>query len=110
MVYVADYGETIVKNGKTNARLRLIFNNGMEGENLLRSLARELYKDPNGRRISGIDGEDVFNTESTPSNISNPANPSANPIVSKNMPSSYAGLSHTPPRALNTYLIPPYHL
>lgn len=107
MVYVADYGKIIVKNGKTNARLRLIFNNGMEGENLLRSLARELYKDPNGRRISGIDGEDVFNTESAPSNISNPANPSANPIVLKNMPSSYAGLSHTPPRALNTYLIPP---
>ena len=41
-----------IRNGKRNARLRLIFENGTEGENLLRSLATELYKDPSGRRIS----------------------------------------------------------
>ncbi len=52
MVYVAEVNDPHVRNGKRNARLRLIFDNGNEGQNLLRSLATELYKDPNGRRIS----------------------------------------------------------
>jgi len=52
MVYVAEVRDPHVRNGKRNARLRVIFDNGTEGQNLLRSLARELYKDPNGRRIS----------------------------------------------------------
>lgn len=52
MVYVAEVRDPHVRNGKRNARLRLIFENGTEGQNLLRSLATELYKDPNGRRIS----------------------------------------------------------
>ncbi len=52
MVYVAEVRDPHVRNGKRNARLRLIFDNGTEGQNLLRSLATELYKDPNGRRIS----------------------------------------------------------
>lgn len=107
MVYVADYGKTIVKNGKTNARLRLIFNNGMEGENLLRSLARELYKDPNGRRISGRDSEDVFDIEPTPSNITRSTKPSDHPITSKNTSSSHSDLSQMPPKAVNAYSIQP---
>lgn len=52
MVYVAEVRDPHTRNGKRNARLRLIFENGTEGANLLRSLATELYKDPNGRRIS----------------------------------------------------------
>ncbi len=52
MVYVAEVRDPHIRNGKKNARLRLIFENGTEGNNLLRSLATELYKDPNGRRIS----------------------------------------------------------
>lgn len=52
MVYVAEVRDPHIRNGKRNARLRLIFENGTEGNNLLRSLATELYKDPNGRRIS----------------------------------------------------------
>jgi len=51
MAYVAEVGETHIRNGKKNARLRLIFDNGMEGDHLLRSLATQLYKDPNGRRV-----------------------------------------------------------
>ena len=51
MCYVADMGEREKKNGKTNARLHLIFENGTESEMLMRSLAVELYKDPNGRRV-----------------------------------------------------------
>ena len=51
MVYVAHVGEKEVKNGKVNARLRCIFENGTESNMLLRSLATELYKDEAGRRI-----------------------------------------------------------
>ncbi len=52
LVYVAEVGEVFVKNSKKNARLKTIFSNGTEGENLLRSLATELYKDSQGRRIT----------------------------------------------------------
>lgn len=51
MCYVADMGEREKKNGKVNARLHLIFENGTESDMLLRSLATELYKDETGRRI-----------------------------------------------------------
>ena len=44
-------GERIKKNGKVNARLHLIFENGTESDMLLRSLATELYKDKSGRRV-----------------------------------------------------------
>jgi len=50
MVYVAEVGEKEKKNKKVNARLRCIFENGTEGDLLLRSLARNLYKD--GRRVT----------------------------------------------------------
>jgi hypothetical protein len=51
MCYVADMEERIKKNGKNNAKLHLIFENGTESGMLLRSLATELYKDETGRRI-----------------------------------------------------------
>ena len=60
MVYVAEVNDPHIRNGKRNARLRLIFENGTEGDNLLRSLATELYKDPNGRRISSTESGPLF--------------------------------------------------
>jgi len=60
MVYVAEVNDPHVRNGKRNARLRLIFDNGTEGQNLLRSLATELYKDPSGRRISSASNGPLF--------------------------------------------------
>ena len=63
MVYIAEVGETHLRSGKKNARLRLIFDNGTEGNNLLRSLARELYKDPNGRRVSSPDAGPLFDNQ-----------------------------------------------
>ena len=60
LVYVAEVGETHIRNGKKNARLRLIFDNGTEGNNLLRSLATELYKDSNGRRVTTTDMGPLF--------------------------------------------------
>ncbi|RUM95011.1 MAG: GIY-YIG nuclease family protein [Thiothrix sp.] len=63
MAYVAEVAETHIRNGKKNARLRLIFDNGMEGNNLLRSLATELYKDPNGRRVVSTDAGPLFDRQ-----------------------------------------------
>jgi len=51
MCFVADMKERVKKNGKVNAKLHLIFENGTESNMLLRSLATELYKDETGRRI-----------------------------------------------------------
>ena len=50
LLYIADVGERHTVNGQTNARLRIIFENGTESDMLLRSLAAELYKD--GKRVT----------------------------------------------------------
>ena len=52
LLLVTEVGERVEKNGKWNARLRCIFENGTESDMLLRSLASELYKD--GRRVSEL--------------------------------------------------------
>lgn len=64
-VYVAEVRDPHIRNGKRNARLRLIFENGTEGQNLLRSLATELYKDPNGRRLSDPHAGPLFGHSAT---------------------------------------------
>lgn len=53
LLLIAEVGERIEKNGKWNARLRCIFENGTESDMLLRSLSSELYKD--GRRVTELD-------------------------------------------------------
>lgn len=50
LVYIDEVGKFETINGKRNARLRCIFENGTESNLLLRSLARELYRD--GRRVT----------------------------------------------------------
>lgn len=59
MVYVARVGEKQRNKGKANARLHCVFENGTESDMLLRSLATELYKDENGRRVLNL-GEDLL--------------------------------------------------
>lgn len=56
ITYVADKGEEFEKNGRKNARLRLIYENGTTSNNLLRSFSSELYKD--GKRIT--ESEDLL--------------------------------------------------
>jgi hypothetical protein len=72
MVFVAEVNDPHFRNGKRNARLRLIFENGTEGENLLRSLATELYKDPSGRRISNPESGPLFGSEPAIETVSAP--------------------------------------
>lgn len=51
--YVAEKGDTtITDQGRTDARLRVIFDNGTESNMLMRSLQRALNKDEAGRRIT----------------------------------------------------------
>lgn len=51
--YVAEMGEeTLTDQGRTDARLRVIFDNGTESNMLMRSLQRALNKDETGRRIT----------------------------------------------------------
>ncbi|WP_273501115.1 GIY-YIG nuclease family protein [Paracoccus sphaerophysae] len=51
--YVADKGDTFTTDqGRTDARLRVIFDNGTESRMLMRSLQRALNKDEAGRRIT----------------------------------------------------------
>lgn len=72
MAYVAEVNDPHVRNGKKNARLRLVFENGTEGQNLLRSLATELYKDPAGRRISEPNAGPLFDPTPTTETVSAP--------------------------------------
>lgn len=72
--YVAEKGETtITDQGRTDARLRVVFDNGTDSNMLMRSLQRALNKDEAGRRImdpiagplfsdQSIDGDDASGT------------------------------------------------
>jgi hypothetical protein len=52
-VYIAEVGEEIkTAGGDTNARLRVIYDNGTQSNLLRRSLQSALYKDSAGRRIT----------------------------------------------------------
>jgi hypothetical protein len=65
--YVAEVGkEFVTEQGRRNARLRVIFDNGTESDNLLRSLQRALYKDEAGRRITEPDAGPLFEAASKP--------------------------------------------
>jgi hypothetical protein len=51
--YVAEMGEVFTNaQGRTDARLRVIFDNGSESNMLMRSLQRALHKDEAGRRVT----------------------------------------------------------
>jgi hypothetical protein len=72
--YIAEKGETtLTDQGRTDARLRVIFDNGTESNMLMRSLQRALNKDDAGRRITdpvagplftdaAIDGDEASGT------------------------------------------------
>ncbi|AZY95824.1 GIY-YIG nuclease family protein (plasmid) [Paracoccus sp. Arc7-R13] len=62
--YVAEKGETITNDqGRTDARLRVIFDNGTESSMLMRSLQRALNKDEAGRRITEPSAGPLFSDQ-----------------------------------------------
>ena len=59
-------------DGRPNPRLRVIFDNGTEGDLLLRSLARSLYPDgdaPMGRRLIKLDDGPLFGDSAEPEDV-----------------------------------------
>ena len=63
--YVADMGEIFSNaQGRTDARLRVIFDNGTESNLLMRSLQRALHKDEAGRRITDPSAGPLFANQS----------------------------------------------
>lgn len=60
-VYVDTVGESFkTPNGDSDARLRVIYDNGTESNLLLRSLQRALYKDETGRRLTDPNAGPLF--------------------------------------------------
>jgi hypothetical protein len=61
LVLVAEVGEEMkAADGHTDARLRVIFDNGTESNLLLRSLQRALYKNEGSRRVTDPDAGPLF--------------------------------------------------
>lgn len=64
--YVAEKGEIVTtEHGRTDARLRVIFDNGTESNMLMRSLQRALNKDEAGRRITEPSAGPLFSGSQT---------------------------------------------
>jgi len=64
MVYVAEIGELFTdKGGKTNARSRFIFDNGVESNQLRRSFKARLWEDKSSRRVTDISMGPLFDGE-----------------------------------------------
>tara|TARA_R110001599_G_scaffold167026_3_gene356872 strand:+ start:10451 stop:11647 length:1197 start_codon:yes stop_codon:yes gene_type:complete len=88
--YVAEMGETtITAQGRTDARLRVIFDNGTESNMLMRSLQRALNKDEAGRRITEPDpgplfAQDTIDGDEASGTIYVLRSKSDHPVVAKN--------------------------
>jgi len=65
IAYVAEKAEVFTNDqGRRDARLRVIFDNGSESNMLMRSLQRQLNADPAGRRITEADVGPLFGSSS----------------------------------------------
>lgn len=64
IAYVANMGEVFSNaQGRTDARLRVVFDNGTESNLLMRSLQRALHKDEAGRRVTEPTAGPLFKGE-----------------------------------------------
>lgn len=63
--YIAEVGArfTGAADGRDEYRLRVIFDNGVEGNHLLRSLQKRLWEDENGRRITDLSMGPLFDDQ-----------------------------------------------
>jgi hypothetical protein len=88
--YVAEMGEiTTTDQGRTDARLRVIFDNGTESSMLMRSLQRALNKDEAGRRITDLTAGPLFSDkvldgDEASGTIYVLRSKSSNPVVTEN--------------------------
>lgn len=63
LVHVADVGEEHERNGKPDARLRVIFDNATESNLLMSSLVRRLYEDKDAMRVGTLDAGPLFQSK-----------------------------------------------
>jgi len=88
--YVAEMGEVFTNaQGRTDARLRVIFDNGTQSKMLMRSLQRSLNKDEAGRRITDPTAGPLFADETAEGDEASGTiyvlrSKSDNPVVAKN--------------------------
>jgi hypothetical protein len=88
--YVAEMGEIFSNpQGRTDARLRVIFDNGTESNLLMRSLQRALHKDEAGRRITDPSAGPLFSDKHADDDEASGTiyvlrSKSDNPVVEKN--------------------------
>ena len=88
--YIAEKGETVITDqGRTDARLRVIFDNGTESNMLMRSLQRALNKDEAGRRITDPSAGPLFSDQTIDGDEASGTiyvlrSKSDNPIVAEN--------------------------
>lgn len=68
--YIADIGEAFKgKDGRNEYRLRVIFDNGVESNQLMRSLQKRLWEDESGRRITDISMGPLFDDHSDENDV-----------------------------------------
>lgn len=71
MAYIAEVGESFkAPNGEDDARLRVIYSNGMESNILLRSLIRAMYKDETSRFVTDPKLGGLFSDQSSEDDVS----------------------------------------
>lgn len=62
--YIAEVGDEFTgTDGRNEYRLRVIFDNGVESNQLMHSLQKRLWEDDNGRRITDVDMGPLFSGE-----------------------------------------------
>ncbi|NBC05636.1 MAG: GIY-YIG nuclease family protein [Bacteroidetes bacterium] len=70
MAYIAEVGESFkAPNGEEDARLRVIYSNGMESNILLRSLIRAMYKDETSRFLTDPKLGGLFSDQSSDDDV-----------------------------------------
>ncbi len=68
--YIAEVGESFkAPNGEEDARLRVIYSNGMESNILLRSLIRAMYKDETSRFVTDPKQIGLFSSQSSEDDV-----------------------------------------
>lgn len=65
LVYVADVRDVPKDNGKSDARLRVIFDNETESDLLMSSLVRRLYEDKDAQRLGSLSVGPLFDGANT---------------------------------------------
>ncbi len=82
--YIAEVGEEfLTEQGRRNARMRVIFDNGTESRGLLRSFQRALYKDEAGRQITEPDAGPLFGLMAESGTIYVLRSKSDDPLIAK---------------------------